>query len=119
MWITELSNEGAPSPPLRGDGESQPKKTTPQPSLSGLCPSGGTMSELSSASSSQLLPGYEAPGCSRESGGCEPIAATTLPAKVFLGQENVLWEARTTSPPARAWTVVMVEALWAGRGTDI
>ena len=48
------------------------------------------MSELTSASSSQLLPGYEAPGHSRESGGCEPIAATTLPAKVFLGQE-FLW----------------------------
>ena len=77
------------------------------------------MSELTSASSSQLLPGYEAPGHSRESGGCEPIAATTLPAKVFLGQENFLWEARTTSPSARAWTVMMVEALWAGRGIDI
>lgn len=76
------------------------------------------MSEPSSASSGQLLLGCEAPGCSRESGGCEPIAATTLPVTVSLGQENVLWEARTTSPSARAWTVMMVEELWAGRGID-
>lgn len=105
----------APSHPLLGDQESQPKK----PSLSGPCASGGTTSEPCSASSSQLLPGYKAPGSSRESGGYEPIATTTFPVKVFLGQEEVLWEARTTSPSVSAWTMMVVEVLWAGRGIDI
>ena len=104
----------APSRTLLGHQESQPKKR----SLSGPCASGGTTSEPCSASSSQLLPGYKAPGPSRESGGYEPIATTPFPVKAFLGQEEVVWEARTTSPPVSAWTMVMVGVLWAGRGID-